>query len=255
MRLALLSSYSLDGTIPVSTLDYISELCKYFDDVIILRNEGIISTKALQSVPKKVQFIYQKNIGRDFWQFYQYLMKYDTSKYDAILYTNDSVLLTRPIHNLMQRIYINQKEYLWVCEGMLTLKDKAKKEFRYSFVESWFIYTKWTTKDKVVDYIKQKGIELDKNNLIYEYEVWLSQEFVNQRDTYISTAKLFAIGCYPHKLWDNNKPDANWPFIPSYRRPKQLLDCWSPFIKYKFDNEWYISNYKTVIEYLSNIIY
>lgn len=254
MKLALLSSYSEDGTIPLSTLDYINELCKHFDDVVVLKNDGIISTKVLQSVPKKVQFVYQKNIGRDFWQFYQYLMKHSTSKYDDILYTNDSVLLTKPIDKLMQWIASNPKEYLWVCEGMLTLKYNDK-ECRYSFVESWFIYTKWETKNKVVDYIKHKGIELDKNNLIYEYEVGLSQEFVNQRDTYISTAKLFAIWCYPHKLGDNNKPDATWPFIPSYRRPKEILDCWSPFIKYRFENEWYISNYKTVIEYLSNIIY
>ena len=215
-RLCLFAHYAINE-FSSNSHEYVQELSKYFDQVIVLTN---LNCKTMYD---KVKFVTVENKFLDIGMWMRVLTNLDIIKYDTIALVNDSCILTRPLHFVFNTARSNCFSGVWgICDSY---------EIRHH-IQSFFLVYEKKALHALADFVLKLANDMprdDRANIIQKSEIGMSA-FIQDRN--ISMDVIFK--------WENiikfeTKISKTEPFMgnPSYYFWDRMLQLGCPLLKKK----------------------
>ena len=172
-RLCLFSHFDIHGRVDPYVLHYLDQIKKNNFDVVLISTSPSIDPRDFSAVSARCRFyIHRTNIGLDFgsWKAAMDYLK-DFSEYDELLLANDSVF--GPIYDLKETFDKFQQMPQKVC-GLVDTWEI------YYHIQSYFVFfkTEALKSDLFGQFWNNVKLVLDKNYIIENYEIGLSQHFL-----------------------------------------------------------------------------
>ncbi len=171
-RLAIFVHYDKDNKVDDYVLYYLKELRIIADDIVFVTTSAITKSYVEKLEKICINIIIRDNIGYDFMSYKIGMESLDINLYNEVIICNDSVY--GPIYslqNLFNEMSLNKECDFWGITD--------SKQFAYH-LQSYFIVFKQNviTSSIFKDFWKNIKILNSKNDIIFQYEIGLSQALI-----------------------------------------------------------------------------
>lgn len=265
MKIATVSSYVNTKEININLFNYLKELNKYFDKVILLTNHRTINSKDITRLQQisNLELFFVPNEWADFGMVFNYLQDNDI-KADEWLFTNDSVNIIKPLDDVFKWINKTEKQVYGITDAYTW--NPMQDYTNWWHIQSYFLYFKW---EKIInhikEYIKANWIYKNFTDVIVRYEFWISRmiksnnwdyDVLVKSDNIMKLYKLYRYDDRKIIKWHEKKVfKSDWEFNLSFMYYDLALKHWSPFLK-KSHHKYNMTDLTLDIQlYLTNELY
>jgi hypothetical protein len=181
--ICLFASYSEDSLISKENIDYTNELAKYFDTLIFLTNDRIVTnTNALSN---NIQVKYLKNECLDFGMWFKVLKNMDISSVERIGLVNDSCKLIKS--DSLNNLLVTKNNYI----DIWGVTDSHEIHYH---LQSYFLIVEKGGLNTLKNFVNESNIHLDQNlpkwpDFIKKYEIGITQYFIQNKKNVTAVLK------------------------------------------------------------------
>lgn len=186
MKLCVFVHYSIEAKMPYYVQCYLTELVRFFDQVIMVTNSRQLDEHSYSSV-EGVDLMTVPNEGYDFGMFYKVMQSMSIEKYETIACVNDSNLLVKKLDSVFS--WKKEKDVeLWSLIDSYEKPWFATHENSYH-LQSFFLVFEKPAIELLPSFFDSLQLEeiyaftdpkLLKNRVINDWEIGLTQFMIDQ---------------------------------------------------------------------------